>query len=76
MRSQGEVTKVDKRLRKAMGTLQRIHFLCNDVALAAQSAWADFQEAADWQKSDVRGSPSQILESYAKTSFIDTKQVL
>jgi hypothetical protein len=43
----GEVAKAVKRLRKEMDTLQRIDFFPNDASLAAQSAWSDFQEAAD-----------------------------
>jgi hypothetical protein len=43
----GEVPKVVKRLRKELEALQRIDFFPNDASLAAQSAWADFLEAAN-----------------------------
>lgn len=42
-----EVAKVVKRLRKELEALQRIDFFPNDASLSAQSAWADFQEAAN-----------------------------
>ena len=42
-----EVAKDLKRLRKELDTLQRIDFFPNDASLAAQSFWADFQEAAN-----------------------------
>jgi hypothetical protein len=42
-----EIAKVVKRLRKELEALQRIDFFPNDASLAAQSAWADFQEAAN-----------------------------
>jgi hypothetical protein len=42
-----EVAKAVKRLRKELDVLQRIDFFPNDASLAAQSTWADFQEAAD-----------------------------
>ena len=42
-----EVVKVVKRLRKELEALQRMDFFPNDASLAAQSAWADFHEAAN-----------------------------
>lgn len=42
-----EVAKVMKRLRKELEALQRMDFFPNDASLAAQSAWADFHEAAN-----------------------------
>lgn len=43
----GEVAKLVKRLRKEVETLLRIDFFRSDASLAAQSAWADFLEAAN-----------------------------
>jgi hypothetical protein len=42
-----EIAKVVKRFRKELEALQRIDFFPNDASSAAQSAWADFQEAAN-----------------------------
>jgi hypothetical protein len=43
----GEVAKTFKRLRKELDALQRIDFFPNDASIAAQSAWVDFQQAAN-----------------------------
>ena len=42
-----EVARVSRRLRKELGALQRIDYFPNGASVAAQSAWADFQQAAD-----------------------------
>jgi hypothetical protein len=42
-----DVAKLVKRLRKEVETLQRIDFFPSDASLAAQSAWADFLDAAN-----------------------------
>jgi hypothetical protein len=47
MLTPSEVAKVVKRLSKELNTLQRIDFFPSDASLSAQSAWADFQEAAN-----------------------------
>jgi hypothetical protein len=46
-RTPAEVAKTVKRLRKEFDLLQRIDYFPNEASLAAQSAWADFQQAAD-----------------------------
>ncbi|WP_026076126.1 chromate resistance protein ChrB domain-containing protein [Noviherbaspirillum massiliense] len=42
-----EIARTVKRLRRELEAIQRIDFFPNDASLAAQAAWADFQEIAD-----------------------------